>query len=66
LLNIYASDRVGIAPSPVVIAGLDPAIHSGAVAENESCAEWMPGSSPGMTTERADGLISCPHRILTR
>jgi hypothetical protein len=28
----------------IVIAGLDPAIHRAA-------AQWMPGSSPGMTTE---------------
>jgi hypothetical protein len=34
----------------VVIAGLDPAIHSVTVAMVVSVTEWMPGSSPGMTT----------------
>jgi hypothetical protein len=34
----------------VVIAGLDPAIHSVAVEVCRDVAEWMPGSSPGMTT----------------
>jgi hypothetical protein len=34
----------------VVIAGLDPAIHSKAAATGRSVKEWMPGSSPGMTT----------------
>jgi hypothetical protein len=34
----------------VVFAGLDPAIRSVAVAVIRSIAEWMPGSSPGMTT----------------
>ena len=37
-------------PSNVVIAGLDPAIHSVTVASDTSVAEWMPGSGPGMTT----------------
>ncbi len=34
----------------VVIAGLDPAIHSVTLATAAIVAEWMPGSSPGMTT----------------
>jgi hypothetical protein len=34
----------------VVIAGLDPAIHSVTVAGVIGGTEWMPGSSPGMTT----------------
>jgi hypothetical protein len=34
----------------IVIAGLDPAIHSVALAIIGNVAEWMPGSSPGMTT----------------
>jgi hypothetical protein len=34
----------------VVIAGLDPAIHSAAAANVTIDPEWMPGSSPGMTT----------------
>jgi hypothetical protein len=38
------------ASSFVVIAGLDPAIHSVAVAIIRDVTEWMPGSSPGMTT----------------
>jgi hypothetical protein len=36
--------------SRVVIAGLDPAIHSVAVVIVTAGAEWMPGPSPGMTT----------------
>jgi hypothetical protein len=38
------------APFLVVIAGLDPAIHSFALAIIGDVAEWMPGSGPGMTT----------------
>jgi hypothetical protein len=34
----------------VVIAGLDPAIHSVASTRIFCISEWMPGSSPGMTT----------------
>jgi hypothetical protein len=34
----------------VVTAGLDPAIHSVTVEEIMTATEWMPGSSPGMTT----------------
>jgi hypothetical protein len=34
----------------VVIAGLDPAIDSVTARELANAAEWMPGSSPGMTT----------------
>jgi hypothetical protein len=34
----------------VVIAGLDPAIHSFAFVVGQTDTEWMPGSSPGMTT----------------
>ena len=34
----------------VVIAGLDPAIHSVTLADVIVVPEWMPGSSPGMTT----------------
>ncbi len=42
----------GIAtPIVVVIAGLDPAIHSVAVAIGWTVTKWMPGPSPGMTTE---------------
>jgi hypothetical protein len=46
-------------PSFVVIAGLDPAIHSETVAIGGSATEWMPGSGPGMTTVgggRREGL----------
>ncbi len=38
------------APNLVVIAGLDSAIHSVTVASAAGGPEWMPGSSPGMTT----------------
>jgi hypothetical protein len=34
----------------VVIAGHDPAIHSVTAAAIAPEPEWMPGSSPGMTT----------------
>jgi hypothetical protein len=44
-----------IAPRPVVIAGLGPAIHS--VAFGGAVTEWMPGSSPGMTTLGAAALL---------
>jgi hypothetical protein len=37
-------------PNAGVIAGLDPAIHSRTVAPCTGVTEWMPGSSPGMTT----------------
>jgi hypothetical protein len=43
-------DQSNSASSFVVIAGLDPAIHSVTVAIVEGVTEWMPGSSPGMTT----------------
>jgi putative endonuclease len=33
----------------LVIAGLDPAIHSNGAPTDCSLTEWMPGSSPGMT-----------------
>ncbi len=36
----------------VVIAGLDPAIHSAGAASSDQAQEWMPGSSPGMTISR--------------
>jgi len=38
------------APTLVVIAGFNPAIHSVAVVNTLGVTEWMPGSSPGMTT----------------
>ena len=38
------------AHTSVVIAGLDPAIGSVATTARSSATEWMPGSSPGMTT----------------
>ncbi len=38
------------APSLVVIAGPDPAIHSETAAIGGDVTEWMPGSSPGKTT----------------
>jgi hypothetical protein len=39
-------------PNLVVIAGLDPAIHSVTVAAFASATEWIPWSSHGMTTVR--------------
>jgi protein ImuA len=36
-------------PSPLVIAGLDPAIHSNRASTHCEVTAWMPGSSPGMT-----------------
>ena len=55
LAHAQAAARVaagGIAPSHLVIAGLDPAIHGGAA------AAWTPGSSPGVTKENwAVGVI---------
>src|SRR5688572_15736313 len=38
----------------VVIAGLDPAIHSVTALAAATVPEWMPGSSPGMTTVLRD------------
>ena len=37
----------------VVIAGLDPAIQDRA---RSAWSSWMPGLSPGMATERSQGL----------
>jgi len=34
----------------IVIAGLDPATHSVTLPKHTTVPEWMPGSSPGMTT----------------
>src|SRR5262249_43323871 len=44
--------RPSIVPHPFVIAGLVPAIHA-------AVPQWMPGSSPGMTSEHlvASGLV---------
>ena len=42
--------REPFAPISVVIAGLDPAIHSVAVEVLRAVTEWIAGSSPGMTT----------------
>ncbi len=36
-------------PTELVIAGLDPAIHSIRAQARSVGTEWMPGSSPGMT-----------------
>jgi hypothetical protein len=42
--------RLRQTPNVVVIAGLDPAIHAVAVAQDMTVTEWMPWSSHGMTT----------------
>jgi hypothetical protein len=42
----------------VVIAGLDPAIHSVTDITRISVTEWMPESSPGMTTSVVDTSLS--------
>jgi hypothetical protein len=47
---IERSEAAECPPSVVVIAGLDPAIHSVTVVAGPTVTEWMPGSSPGMTT----------------
>src|SRR5690606_29839851 len=39
---------------PVVIAGLDPAIHSVPLWVGSTVTEWMPGSRPGMTKVEAE------------
>jgi hypothetical protein len=54
---------LGYAAPFLVIAGLDPAIHEAerqrnALRKTFICrgSSWMPGSSPGMTAERASGV----------
>ena len=44
---------MGLAKTLVVIAGLDPAIHSVTAAWATTVTEWMPWSSHGMTTGKA-------------
>jgi hypothetical protein len=47
---------------PVVMPGLDPGIHSVALAQGSTVPEWIAGSSPAMTTswERLYGRSGAP------
>jgi len=47
-----------------VMAGLDPAIH--VLAPSQQSKAWMPGSSPGMTVEKAAPLIRDDGFVLCR
>ncbi len=50
-------------PCSVVIAGLDPAIHSAPVQEIANATNWMPGPSPGMTTGRRETMADRKRRV---
>jgi len=53
----------GRRPSLTVMAGLVPAIH--VFLSGSTASSWMPGTSPGMTTECAASRGSCSTVFLT-